>query len=487
MGTYISTNLRLFSGLAKEAESTVLPEVTSWVDDVFADTPECRATDDHGVFVWANLPACGVVSVHRYDWVITSISNMLAKFRKNGIAIIVHANRGQVAERSRVIAYSGVLSTQQPITSKVQSTELWWWPSLLFLSLPEIPVWIVLSWVMQPVGWSNKMLDPTKQLWFGLTSQPCIGKPSARMSPTMRWRKSLAVKSSRTRMMRAMKSLQRPARTRRIPTSVTCATGLSSFDWISNVFLISSFKKETGYLKLVYCKYVVHSCSEWVSEWFTLNWVVNASNDYVENTVMFWPRLRVISSLCRKDLSLRERNLVVRNITFVFDKVSCLMLWRFFIQYQLGSCFPKVSQQVTAYPRPQQYHLNRLIHDHSGHSVRSSGRRHHWPGCSAQRPLQRLPSFAWVQERGCAWHPDASEKLYVQARSFLAVWQSIFIFLLEHSWVKPCIIWCDNIFLFNGNLFACLHLLLRRSKLFRTLVGLSPTPRNCDKFLAFWI
>lgn len=116
MGTYISSNLRLFSGLAKEAESTVLPEVSSWVDDIFSDTPECRATEDHGVFVWANLPACGVVSVHRYDWVITSVSNLLAKYRKNGVAIILHANRGQVAERRRVIAYSVVLSTQQPIT-----------------------------------------------------------------------------------------------------------------------------------------------------------------------------------------------------------------------------------------------------------------------------------------------------------------------------------------------------------------------------------
>ena len=103
VGEYLTVNLRVFGGLAKEAESTVLPLVTSWTDEACSDVPECRASDDHCVLMWANLPSCGVLSVHRYDWCITSISNVLAIYRKNGIAVLVHPNRGQAAERTHVL------------------------------------------------------------------------------------------------------------------------------------------------------------------------------------------------------------------------------------------------------------------------------------------------------------------------------------------------------------------------------------------------
>ena len=102
VGNYLTMNLRIFGGLAKEAESTVLPLVTAWVDEAFSEVPECRASDDHCVVMWANLPSCGVLSVHRYEWCITSISNVLAIYRKNGIAVLVHPNRGQAAERTYV-------------------------------------------------------------------------------------------------------------------------------------------------------------------------------------------------------------------------------------------------------------------------------------------------------------------------------------------------------------------------------------------------
>ena len=102
VGNYLTMNLRIFGGLAREAESTVLPLVTAWVDEAFSEVPECRASDDHCVVMWANLPSCGVLSVHRYEWCITSISNVLAIYRKNGIAVLVHPNRGQAAERTYV-------------------------------------------------------------------------------------------------------------------------------------------------------------------------------------------------------------------------------------------------------------------------------------------------------------------------------------------------------------------------------------------------
>lgn len=38
-------------------------------------------------------------AVHRYDWCITSVTNILASYHKNGIAFVIHPNRGQIAER----------------------------------------------------------------------------------------------------------------------------------------------------------------------------------------------------------------------------------------------------------------------------------------------------------------------------------------------------------------------------------------------------
>ena len=101
--------MRLFAGLAKEAESTVMPPLATWMEETFNDIPECKCQDDHGLVLWCNLPGSGVLSVHRYQWIITAVSNLLASYRRNGICILVHPNRGQVAER---IGYPNNPTTQ---------------------------------------------------------------------------------------------------------------------------------------------------------------------------------------------------------------------------------------------------------------------------------------------------------------------------------------------------------------------------------------
>ena len=105
VGTYLSANLRLFSGLAKDAESVTLPLVGSYIQESFSEIPECRSFEDHAVVCWINLPSSGVVTVHRYDWVLTAVTNIMAQFRRNGLAVILHPNRGQVAERNRMVKY----------------------------------------------------------------------------------------------------------------------------------------------------------------------------------------------------------------------------------------------------------------------------------------------------------------------------------------------------------------------------------------------
>ena len=101
VGSYMASNLRTFTSRAKDAESVVLPPLLSWIDESLQDIPEVRSVEDHGVFVWGNLPSCGVMGVHAYEWCITAVSNLLAHYRRNGVALI-HPNRGSQPDRTRL-------------------------------------------------------------------------------------------------------------------------------------------------------------------------------------------------------------------------------------------------------------------------------------------------------------------------------------------------------------------------------------------------
>lgn len=97
VGDYLTTNMRIFTARAGEAESTVLPMAANWIQEAFSEAPEVRSTEDHGILLWWNLPACGVISSSKYDYGITSISNLLAQFPRNGLAIVIHPNRASHA------------------------------------------------------------------------------------------------------------------------------------------------------------------------------------------------------------------------------------------------------------------------------------------------------------------------------------------------------------------------------------------------------
>ena len=87
----------------KKPESTVLPAMTSYLEETFAEMPEVRSAEDHGLVIWVNLPSAGILSVPKYEYTITALANLLAIYRRNGVAIIVHANRAsQFTERTAI-------------------------------------------------------------------------------------------------------------------------------------------------------------------------------------------------------------------------------------------------------------------------------------------------------------------------------------------------------------------------------------------------
>ena len=68
--------MNIITGRSVDADSTVMPQLLSWVDKMIDESPKCNASDDHCVCLFLNLPACGVVSSAKYGttlspWLLT--------------------------------------------------------------------------------------------------------------------------------------------------------------------------------------------------------------------------------------------------------------------------------------------------------------------------------------------------------------------------------------------------------------------------------
>lgn len=60
---------------------------------ILGDPKDTRSYNDHSIILWLNIPTAGVLSAAKNDWMITTVSNILAQYRRNGLAVIVHCNR----------------------------------------------------------------------------------------------------------------------------------------------------------------------------------------------------------------------------------------------------------------------------------------------------------------------------------------------------------------------------------------------------------
>ena len=90
---FMGESLKLFTGSALTGTSTLMPEVSSWVTSALADIAEVRDSSDHLVLLWCNLPSQGILSAAKLDFLVSFITNQLEKHKRNGVAIIIHANR----------------------------------------------------------------------------------------------------------------------------------------------------------------------------------------------------------------------------------------------------------------------------------------------------------------------------------------------------------------------------------------------------------
>ena len=97
---HMSSSLRIMAGRAADSLTTLMPMVNEWTEQTFQDVAEVRDVDDHCVVCWINLPSQGILTAHKREWVTTFVANLLHKYKRNGIAVLIHANRAGQADRT---------------------------------------------------------------------------------------------------------------------------------------------------------------------------------------------------------------------------------------------------------------------------------------------------------------------------------------------------------------------------------------------------
>ena len=93
VSNFITENLTQFVGKSVEAESTVMPASLAWLRDQAKELG--NSPEDHGIILFLNCPAIGVISAARHSFILNYISNVLADFPLNSVCFVVHPNRAQ--------------------------------------------------------------------------------------------------------------------------------------------------------------------------------------------------------------------------------------------------------------------------------------------------------------------------------------------------------------------------------------------------------
>lgn len=106
---FMEKNMQIFQARSVDADSTIMPQVFSWIDGTIDESPGCNSPDDHCLVMIFNLPAMGVISVAKWDYLITMVANALNRYKRNSLALIVHANRA--SQKSRTLFHRWISQT----------------------------------------------------------------------------------------------------------------------------------------------------------------------------------------------------------------------------------------------------------------------------------------------------------------------------------------------------------------------------------------
>ncbi|CAL1154099.1 unnamed protein product [Cladocopium goreaui] len=94
--SFLKTTMTIFGGKIGEAESTLMPEVRSWVRSMTQELGP--SPDGTAVILFINLPGMGILGASAKSFLLSFVTNMLADFPENSVALLVHSNRASQQE-----------------------------------------------------------------------------------------------------------------------------------------------------------------------------------------------------------------------------------------------------------------------------------------------------------------------------------------------------------------------------------------------------
>ena len=96
----MGSQVQVFAGRNSDAESTVLPAISAWVDGTLEDA--CASGDNFSVVMFINCPGVGILGTEKRDFFVTAVTNLLNQYRRNAVAILVLPNRAGQTTRSGI-------------------------------------------------------------------------------------------------------------------------------------------------------------------------------------------------------------------------------------------------------------------------------------------------------------------------------------------------------------------------------------------------
>jgi hypothetical protein len=96
VANFLKTTMTIFGGKIGEAESTLMPEVRSWVRSMTQELGP--SPDGTAVILFINLPGMGILGASAKSFLLSFVTNMLADFPENSVALLVHSNRASQQE-----------------------------------------------------------------------------------------------------------------------------------------------------------------------------------------------------------------------------------------------------------------------------------------------------------------------------------------------------------------------------------------------------
>lgn len=300
---YIDANLKVFSSKMVDAEPVLMPAVRSWIRSQAVE--HGNSHEDHSVIMIMNCPTAGILSGLHKSFITNFITNVLADFPLNGLCLLVHSNR---ASQNEGRTDQGLVTFCYLIDKSRRKLNL--------------ELWLVMLVMLVMITLCSKMsLKMPKVLLPNCHLQDHCSKEGGRW---WRWW-SCGWKSQKgwglCWWLRGGWQWEGDAwyRCARCQVQDGDTRWLNSEHWCFLMFSSHTFGEEN--LRHLGCpkrlqKIMCHC---------TLQFKTGAQVWILEKTIL------------RTQFALKERNLKIRNVTWIFSPVSQLKLWVNFLVWKKSS------------------------------------------------------------------------------------------------------------------------------------------------------